>query len=287
MKLSRLTGSSRTSPCCGSSPIHGSNNFLGQGRPTEERKLRFRLFPQINQSDRTETGMEVKCSYCGRIFQVRPSRAKSATIFCNQECRNKFDKSKKCSVEGCDGRHYGCGLCHRHYQQLKKSGVIKQRTSRDKNEIRINSDYAELVLYNLKNEEVAVSKIDFDDIQYVYKHKWHLTRQGYVGSSGGILLHSFLFGGIMIDHVNRDRLDNRRENLRVVDCQRNAGNSEGGLNKTGFKGVYASRGKWKAEICSTFLGYFGCPQDAAREYDKAAMEWYGQYALTNRMLGRL
>ena len=49
---------------------------------------------------------------------------------------------KKCSVEGCENKHYAKGYCSRHYQQYKKYGHILERTIYDANEIIEYGDYA-------------------------------------------------------------------------------------------------------------------------------------------------
>ncbi|MBA4542024.1 HNH endonuclease [Thermoactinomyces daqus] len=73
----------------------------------------------------------------------------------------------------------------------------------------------------------------------------------------------------VVDHLNGDTLDNRRENLRAVDRATNQRNRRvSHTNKTGFRGVHENKqtGKWTASI---FLGQFDTPEEAAKVYREA------------------
>lgn len=94
--------------------------------------------------------------------------------------------------------------------------------------------------------------------------------------------------GFEVDHINRDRLDNRRQNLRVVTRHQNAIWRQGLPNSTSrFKGVgfHKSRNTWRAYIKvngkSMNLGYFKYEEDAAYAYDAAARRLFGDSAYTN------
>jgi HNH endonuclease/AP2 domain len=97
-----------------------------------------------------------------------------------------------------------------------------------------------------------------------------------------------------IDHVNRDKCDARRQNLRAVTRSQNMRNN--GLttpNKSGLKGVSWDKRykKWRAQIQvkgrKEWLGYFTCKFAAARVYDHRALEVEPIHAATNASLGRL
>lgn len=97
--------------------------------------------------------------------------------------------------------------------------------------------------------------------------------------------------GFTVDHKNRDKLDNRRENLRLVT------RSENGQNKAKAKGLTSiyrgvghrprsnKKNPWVAYISKDGirydLGYFNNEIDAAKAYDKKALELYGQHAYFN------
>jgi hypothetical protein len=103
-----------------------------------------------------------------------------------------------------------------------------------------------------------------------------------------IALHTFLTGWSLVDHVNGDGLDNRRENLRpATPSQNNANRRRSSVNSTGFKGVslYKRTGRFRAYLgiggTIRHLGYFATADEAARVYDAAAVEVFGEYALLN------
>lgn len=87
-----------------------------------------------------------------------------------------------------------------------------------------------------------------------------------------------------IDHINRDRADNRIANLRVATRSQNTANSPRRCNnKSGYKGVSWSREKrkWLATIRghekSLYLGYFGQARDAHLAYCAAAEKFFGKF----------
>jgi hypothetical protein len=80
-----------------------------------------------------------------------------------------------------------------------------------------------------------------------------------------------------IDHINRDRADNRLVNLREVTHAENMQNRSYTCRSISkMKGVtlYARTGKWRAQICvngnAKHLGYFRSKEDASAAYTKAA-----------------
>lgn len=92
----------------------------------------------------------------------------------------------------------------------------------------------------------------------------------------------------MVDHINRNGLDNRWTNLRAVGIRENALNRNRYENNTsGYKGVHFSKKqqKWVAYIDldkkRTHLGYHNSAEGAARAYDQAAKVLFGEYAAPN------
>lgn len=113
---------------------------------------------------------------------------------------------------------------------------------------------------------------------YAARHTGRTTQQ----------LHTFLTGWPFVDHANGDGLDNRRANLRPATRSQNNANARLRPDSTtGYKGVtYIKRaGKWQARIRVDghlhSLGYYADPEQAARAYDAAALEAWGEYARPN------
>lgn len=197
-----------------------------------------------------------------------------------------------CLVDGCNKKPCGKGYCSKHYQQLKLHGEIKQRTLSDPNEIIKHSAYAEIVLYNKSCEEVDRAIIDIDDVESVSNNKWTLYKNGYPGAriNGKLIyLHNFIIRDVRkpyeIDHINRNRLDNRKENLRICTRQQNNCNKNIPSNNTsGVCGVYwDNTGKrWVARISKNkktiFQKYFKNFEDAVIARKEAEKEYWGEYA---------
>lgn len=106
-----------------------------------------------------------------------------------------------------------------------------------------------------------------------------------------IYLHRYILGvipdGLIVDHVNRNPLDNRRSNLRVCNYSENGANSmHWKPNKNGYKGVQLRpSGRFGAYISANkrnrCLGTFDTIEAAALAYDKAAKVRYGKFAKLN------
>lgn len=101
-------------------------------------------------------------------------------------------------------------------------------------------------------------------------------------------LHTFLTGWPLVDHINGDGLDNQRHNLRqATGTQNNANARRRADNRSGFKGVSRrpDRRSWHARIQADrklrHLGDYATPEAAARAYDAAARELFGEFARLN------
>ncbi len=122
---------------------------------------------------------------------------------------------------------------------------------------------------------------------------WCYVGAGYARSSSAReYLHHRLLGnpphGFEVDHRNRNKLDNRRENLRFVSHGHNMANAimpkRVANPMSDYRGVRRNQrgGKWKAVLANTVIGAsFVTPEEAARAYDAAARQRYGDCATCN------
>lgn len=149
-------------------------------------------------------------------------------------------------------------------------------------------------LYNRAREVVGIVKVDDQDYVLVNSYTWHLNNRGYVATrvNGKYhLLHRFLLQPgphELVDHINRNKLDNQKSNLRLCNSSQNNHNYSRPKNNTsGFKGVHwhKTNKRWTAKITiegkNKHLGYFKDKVEAAKAYDKAALELFGKFASLN------
>lgn len=145
-----------------------------------------------------------------------------------------------------------------------------------------------------QNGEGKFAIVDDEDYAAVSVYSWHCSC-GYAitkNSKRNLRLHHLIFGslssGFVVDHIDGNRLNNQRANLRLVTATQNAQNIAPRKNTSSrFKGVCWAKSKrfWKAEIqfekTRISLGYFASEIDAARAYNAAAVQYHGEYARLN------
>ena len=136
--------------------------------------------------------------------------------------------------------------------------------------------------------------VDDEDYEKCMEHKWSIYGSGYAhGYVDGKLvsMHRWLIDapkGMEVDHVNMDKLDNRKKNLRLCSSGQNKGNTGVSVsNSSGYRGVYfrKDRRNFNAQIHirgrHVHLGTFDDPAEAARAYDRAARKYFGEFARLN------
>lgn len=154
------------------------------------------------------------------------------------------------------------------------------------------------------NEPDVEALVSPEDHTALAGYTWRLNPAGYAyrtiwlsgeNRNGKVYMHRQITGcpqGLQVDHINKDRLDNRRENLRI--CTRSQNNAANRKRKGGssqYRGVSFSkdpkhrRKPWIAQIQhqkkNRRLGRFDNEEAAARRYDEAARKLFGEFANLN------
>ena len=143
---------------------------------------------------------------------------------------------------------------------------------------------------SIQNRHGVAMLIDENDLGLLTRHKnghwcFAVRNGGYaqikhkksIGGDGQkVLFHRLIMeapSDLQVDHINRNKTDNRRENLRLCTPSQNSRNTPArGFSR--FKGAVKHRGKWQATIWAndvqTYLGIFNTESEAALAYDAAA-----------------
>lgn len=141
--------------------------------------------------------------------------------------------------------------------------------------------------------------VDDEDFEKVNKYTWHLTSNGYVrtnyykqnGKRGPLYLTRYILNimeedEIEIDHIDRNKLNNQKENLRYCDRSQNMWN-QGPRSNRKYKGAYFHKqsGKWQSMIMygrkMIALGLYETEIEAAEAYDVAAKQYFKEFAYLN------
>lgn len=203
--------------------------------------------------------MKTICDYCKKEFNLRPSKVKRAKRhFCNLECRTLFFNARR----------------------AEKESKVRHR-DQCFNEFTLFENYA---VFKVESKKFGVKDvyIDLEDVESVSKIFWHVCfmYKDYYSVVGWdkskkyeVLLHRYLLNAPkdkMVDHINRNPLDNRRCNLRLVDNSANQHNKTLLCTSTQhYKGVrLRPHGRWQARIMVNkkpiSIGHFATEEEAVK-----------------------
>ena len=238
----------------------------------------------------------VKCDYCGKELKRSSSKInKSNKHFCNIDCKKAYGKLSKLEVK--------CANCGKLFLQRKErvarntpNNCFCSRACYDEkrktNEYIFKEDYIELIITNSKNNKF-ITKIDTEDYEKVKQYHWGVcgksnryTKYVYTKTSKYTIdLHRMLTNchdGMVVDHINADGLDNRKENLRICTNAENIQNGKVRSNsKTGISGVTFYKGAYIASITANsikrHIGRFKTLEEARQAREQAEIKYFGEF----------
>ena len=174
------------------------------------------------------------------------------------------------------------------------------------NDYIIEGDITKIIMVSSKGYE-RITLIDTDELERIkalgmrWYERWDKNTKAYYARSTrwemidgksklvSYGLHTLIIDtkkGYYVDHKNHDRLDNRKENLRISTMPENAANrkSKNSNNKSGYRNVFwnSQREKWQVSICKNYkhiiIGYFDDVDEAGRVAEEARRNYFGKFA---------
>ena len=213
-------------------------------------------------------------------MKKRKDGSYTTTYLCKCDCGKYFtlttqDVSKKARVS--------CGCA---------------RYNWEKNKYEIKDDYA--VGYDTKGEKFYV---DLEDLEKIKKYKWNVnsTTKAVSNAKNGrktLLLHRLIMGvddkNLEVDHINHDRTDNRKKNLRIVTHADNVKNvSAKQKNNTSGRVGVSYRGKYRSEKNNPWQarikvngklisgGNFKTFEEAVKRREELEKQYFGEFRNKN------
>jgi len=243
----------------------------------------------IDDCDRVHKGH----GYC----QVHLKRLKEEGLF----------GSKKCSVDSCVDYVLAREYCKKHYSRYRSGADPESPSPIDKRPAIIKDDHALLLLGPEAKDGYAI--IDLEDADRLSQFNWFVAHDypsrsislGRNEAGKKINYQQRLHREVMglkpyddrnVDHINHNKLDNRKNNLRFCSPLENSRNKPlTVLNKSGYKGVSwkAPNHKWCVQIQTGFnvqhIGLFDNEHEAAWVYNQFAEQIFGEFAWLNDIKG--
>lgn len=211
-------------------------------------------------------------------------------IFCTCECEcgNKIDVYKYNLLIG---KTIDCGCYPKEKPCSKKTHKPHKSHARhyySNNQVRVEGELVYVKLTNSENEMIC----DLDMWEKYKIHSWRESDKGYArtfiiinGKRKLFAFHRLVTGaknGQIVDHINQNKLDNRKENLRITTLSMNAFNRKVN-NESGYLGVRRlSNGKWQSSITVNYqnigLGSYERLEDAVEARKQAELKYRGEYS---------
>lgn len=142
------------------------------------------------------------------------------------------------------------------------------------------------------------TQVDNDNYEELSKYFWRKRKDGYVvrtiwinKTNQHVGLHQQVMGHKGIDHINNDKLDNRKNNLRPANQRQNSHNRKKAVLYKGvptsskYKGVTFNKTcrKWQVSVDGKYSGIFSTETEAAKKYNETAKSLFGNFAKLNEI----
>lgn len=210
------------------------------------------------------------CNFCGKEFKTSHSKRK----YCSQECMGKA-KRKNIPAQYC----LVCGK--ELVPNFKKGNKIRKYCSQNcynkakikTNELFYYEENYVVVISSYKNQKVNVL-LDIEDFEKFKNNRFTISKKpkgtSYYVSVKNNPLHRLIMNcpkGKIIDHINHNGLDNRKQNLRICNYAENSLNRQKSkTNKSGYTGICyrKSRNEWRVHYRKKELGRFKTLEEAIK-----------------------
>jgi hypothetical protein len=156
-------------------------------------------------------------------------------------------------------------------------------------------------LKTIEMKSGAVVLLDDEDHEVLSAYRWfarpgrhtcYAMRKRRVGGKDiVVLMHRQIMAapaGLVVDHIDGNGLNNQRSNLRLCTSAENIRNQpKRRVTPSRYKGVFVcgTTGRWFVKILAhnrqIFLGRFASEHAAARAYNEAAQQFFGEFANLN------
>lgn len=256
----------------------------------------------------------INCEYCGTSF-LMPNRIVNKR-FCSPLCRRR-DRSDRDNLHGKSGatQARSCGYCDATIPSTARRGRIycskkcKVSAYTKPNQFASEAEAVHNLVRSMRSvmsNELGYRQIhrggqvillDLRIVPCFAPYTLFITERGYACinyDSRVIPIHRIVYlllrgrlssASSPLDHINQNKLDNRIENLRLVNVSKNNANRNLKPNKSGYRGVYPNKDKWIAQISidgrPKALGRYTTREEAALAYNRAAIELWGSDAMLN------
>lgn len=212
------------------------------------------------------------------IISKNNKRRYEYPILCDCDCGNKdvliTDKNRLIH-----GHTKSCGC-------IPNELRIKQGHKNFKgNEYTIKDNYCIGITSNTNKEFL----FDLEDFETIKNYTWFETEYGYLCTLKSKRFHRIILDiddDMQVDHINNNKLDNRKCNLRIVSRSKNCMNKQiRPDNRLGITGVYKTDNKYRSYICKErkliYLGAFDNLDDAIKARKEAEEKYFGEFSYDN------